>query len=124
MLNQDFTLRSGAARTARTFIRRRLAELGVDGDHALAVELVVAELISAALEAGQRGTTRLTLELFPLLTSVRLRCPADVELGADDLALRERMLGRLTVAVGRRRNVDGTVDLWAEVAHPSVRVPS
>ncbi len=56
-----------------------------------------------------------------MLTSVRLRCPHDVELVEEPYALRDRMLGRLTVAVGRRRNIDGTVDLWAEVAHPIVR---
>ncbi len=118
MLSEDFTLRSGAARTARASIRRRLADLGVDDDHVLAVELVVAELMAAAHEACRHGRTHLSLELFPLLTSVRLRCPSGVDLGADELALRERILGRLTVAVGRRPNVDGTVDLWAEVAHP------
>jgi hypothetical protein len=32
------------------------------------------------------------------------------------------MLGRLTVAVGRRSNTDGTTELWAEVAHPVERV--
>jgi Fe2+ transport system protein FeoA len=122
MLNEDINLRPGSARKTRSAIRRRLSELGVDGDHVLAVELVVAELMTAALERGERGSMRLSLELFPLLTSVRLRCPHDVDLGEDEFALRERMLGRLTVAVGRRRNVDGTVDLWAEVAHPIARV--
>jgi Fe2+ transport system protein FeoA len=122
MLQEDFTLRAGAARKARASIRRRLADLGVDDGHVLAVELVVAELMAAAFQGCRGGSTRLSLELFPLLTSVRLRCPADVEIAADELALRERLLGRLTVAVGRRRNVDGTVDMWAEVAHPVARV--
>jgi hypothetical protein len=121
MLSEDFTFRPGAARAARSAIRRRLAEHGVDEEHMLAVELVVAELVTAAYEACKKGAGHLSLELFPLLTSVRLRCPHDVELGDDELALRERMLGRLTVAVGRRRNLDGTVELWAEVAHPIVR---
>jgi hypothetical protein len=121
MLNQDITLRPGAARVARSAMRRRLAELGVDEQHVLALELVVAELMTAALEAGKTGSSHLSVELFPLLTSVRLRCPGDVDLGDDELALRERMLGRLTVAVGRRRAVDGTVELWAEVAHPAAR---
>jgi hypothetical protein len=122
MLNQDLKLRPGGARSARASIRRRLSDIGVDGNHILAVELVVAELMAAALEAGQRGSIRLSLELFPLLTSVRLRCPNDVELAENASALRERMLGKLTIAVGRRRNIDGTVDLWAEVAHPVERV--
>jgi hypothetical protein len=124
MLNEDIKLRPGSARKARAQLRRRLADLGVDGDHILSVELVVAELVATALEqegSAERGSGRLSLELFPLLTSVRLRCPHDVELVDEPLALRDRMLGRLTVAVGRRRNTDGSVDLWAEVAHPVVR---
>ncbi len=124
MLSEDIRLRPGSARRARALLRRRLADLGVDGDHILSVELVVAELVAAALERegpAERGSGRLSLELFPLLTSVRLRCPHDVELLDEPSALRERMLGRLTVAVGRRHNTDGTVDLWAEVAHPVVR---
>jgi hypothetical protein len=124
MLSEDIKLRPGSARKARALLRRRLADLGVDGDHILSVELVVAELVAAALERegpAERGSGRLSLELFPLLTSVRLRCPHDVELVDEPLALRDRMLGRLTVAVGRRRNTDGSVDLWAEVAHPVVR---
>jgi Fe2+ transport system protein FeoA len=122
MLIDDISLRPGGARKARASIRRRLTELGVDTDHMLAVELVVAELMTAALESGQRGVARLSVELFPLLTSVRVRCPGSVHLGDDEYALRERMLGKLTVAVGQRPNGDGTVDLWAEVAHPAVRV--
>ncbi len=124
MLNEDIKLRPGSARKARALLRRRLADLGVDTDHILSIELVVAELVAAAVEqegAAQQGAGRLSLELFPLLTSVRLRCPHDVELVDEPFALRDRMLGRLTVAVGRRRNTDGTVDLWAEVAHPVVR---
>ena len=124
MLNEDIKLRPGSARKARALLRRRLADLGVDGDHILSIELVVAELVAAAVEregSAQHGAGRLSLELFPLLTSVRLRCPHDVELVDEPFALRDRMLGRLTVAVGRRRNTDGTVDLWAEVAHPVVR---
>ncbi len=126
MLNEDIKLRPGSARKARALLRRRLADLGVDGDHILAVELVVAELVAAALEREgtaqpRAGSGRLSLELFPLLTSVRLRCPHEVDLGEEPYALRDRMLGRLTVAVGRRRNTDGTFDLWAEVAHPVVR---
>jgi hypothetical protein len=125
MVSEDIKLKPGSARRARALLRRRLADLGVDGDHILSVELVVAELVAAALEREgppERGSGRLSLELFPLLTSVRLRCPHDVELLDEPSALRDRMLGRLTVAVGRRRNTDGTVDLWAEVAHPVVRV--
>jgi hypothetical protein len=124
MLNEDNKHRPGSARKARALLRRRLADLGVDGDHILSVELVVAELVATALEqegSAERASGRLSLELFPLLTSVRLRCPHDVELVDEPLALRDRMLGRLTVAVGRRRNTDGSVDLWAEVAHPVVR---
>jgi hypothetical protein len=124
MLNEDIKLRPGSARRARALLRRRLADLGVDGDHILSIELVVAELVAAAVDqegAARQGAGRLSLELFPLLTSVRLRCPHDVELVDEPFALRDRMLGRLTVAVGRRRNTDGTVDLWAEVAHPVVR---
>lgn len=125
MLNEDIKLRPGSARRARALLRRRLADLGVDGDHILSVELVVAELVAAALEQEgdvEHRSGHLSLELFPLLTSVRLRCPHDVELVDEPYALRDRMLGRLTVAVGRRRNTDGTTELWAEVAHPVARV--
>ena len=78
MLNEDIKLRPGSARKARALLRRRLADLGVDGDHILSVELVVAELVATALEqegSAERASGRLSLELFPLLTSVRLRCP-------------------------------------------------
>ena len=96
-------------------MRARLSDVG-DATHLEAVEAVVTELVGAALEAGVQDPVHLMIEPFPLLTSVRLRCPHEVELGDDPFRLRATMLGKLTVACGRRHNADGTADLWAEVA--------
>ena len=96
-------------------MRARLSDVG-DATHLEAVEAVVTELVGAAPEAGVQDPVHLMVEPFPLLTSVRLRCPHEVELCDDPFRLRATMLEKLTVACGRRHNADGTADLWAEVA--------
>jgi len=106
-------------RRARTLVRERLDDLGYEAEHRRAVESVVAELLGAVVESGCTGSVELSVERFPLLTSVRLRCPPGLELRDDPFRLRERVLERLTVAVGQRRNPDGIAELWAEVPRPS-----
>ena len=97
-------------------VRSRLVDLGYGENDVVAVEAVVAELLGVVVEAGESTSVRLTITSFPLLTSVRLRCPGKLETAEmDPLALRERVLERFTVATGRRENDDATVDLWAEV---------
>src|SRR5438105_15242628 len=98
MLNEDIKLRPGSARKARALLRRRLADLGVDGDHILSVELVVAELVAAALEQEgdvEHRSGHLSLELFPLLTSVRLR--------HDDSESRRAWPRRAAIRIGGAR---------------------
>ena len=69
--------------------------------------------------SGSKGTVQLSVERFALLTSVRLRCPPGAQLRDDPFGLRERVLERLTVAVGRRSNNDGGSELWAEIPRAS-----
>jgi hypothetical protein len=121
MLNEHITLRPADARKARRTVRTRLLDAGLDDDHAAAIETIVGELLGAAIEAGLRGQVHLIVERFPLLTSVRLRCPQDVELMRDErFGMRDRVLERLTLAAGKRHNADGTTDLWAEVPRSDV----
>jgi hypothetical protein len=80
-----------------------------------AVEAVVGEFLGTVIESGTTGVVELRVENFPLLTSVRLQCPSDMRLRDDPFGLRERVLERLTVAVGSRRTLDGRAELWAEV---------
>ncbi len=114
-LSRAFTVRPVEASRARSAVHRRLTEHALDSDHVVAVDMVVGELISAAIDADIRDRVVLTVEPFALLTSIRLRCPREIELRDDPFRLRERVLERLTLAFGRRRNADGTADLWAEV---------
>jgi hypothetical protein len=119
MLNQHIPLRPTHVRRARTAVRERLVELGCEPEHLVAIETVIAEFLAAVIESGCSGSVELSIERFPLLTSVRLRCPPGMEQRDDPLRLRERVLERLTVAVGERRNADGIAELWAEVPRPS-----
>ena len=115
MLDEHVTLRPSHVRKARRVVRDRLVDLGYDEHDVAAVESVVAELLAAVFESGEHTSVRLTITSFPLLTSVRLRCPGRIGTNDDPLALRERVLERFTVATGRRQNDDATVDLWAEI---------
>jgi anti-sigma regulatory factor (Ser/Thr protein kinase) len=115
VLNQQITLRAAHVRKARLTVREQLAASGYGPDDISTIETVVAELLGAAVESGVRGQVQLTVQTFPLLTNVRVRCSRDVSLDTEPLGLRERILERLTVGVGYRRNGDDTYDLWAEV---------
>jgi hypothetical protein len=119
MLDEPIILRPTDARRARTTVRKRMAERGIDNEHIAVVEAVVAELLGATIESGLQGSARLMLESFPLLTSVRLRCPRDVDVRDEPWGLRDRVLERLTTAAGKRANADGTTDLFAEIPRPA-----
>src|SRR5437016_7487523 len=114
MPHPSFTLRPTQIRQARTLTRAAFSDAD-DTSHRQAVEIVVGELVGAALEAGVHDPVELTIARYPLLTSVRLRCSHEVELQDDPFRLRTAILGKLTLACGRRHNPDGTADLWAEI---------
>jgi hypothetical protein len=102
---------------ARKTLREQLRAQGVDDDHVRTLELVVGELSGAAYDADVESPIVITIETFARLHSVRLRGTRNVGLQHGDMFhLRERILQRLTLAFGERRNNDGTTDLWAEVA--------
>jgi hypothetical protein len=102
---------------ARKTLRDELRAQGVDDDHVRTLELVVGELSGAAYDADVESPILITIETFARLHSVRLRGTRNVGLQqGDSFHLRERILQRLTLAFGERRNDDGTTDLWAEVA--------
>ena len=102
---------------ARHALRDRLDPTpGVQPAHTQALESVASELLGAALEAGEQKPLMLSVELFARLTSVRVRCPSDVELRDEPFGIRERVLQGLALAWGKRSYADGSVDLWAEVA--------
>jgi hypothetical protein len=100
-----------------------LDELGgdarVDRTHVEAVQTVASELLGAALEAGIGRPLVLSVELFARLTSVRVRCPGDVDLRDEPFGLRENVLQGLAFAWGKRVYANGSVDLWAEIARPA-----
>jgi hypothetical protein len=102
---------------ARKTLREQLRAQGVDDDHVRTLELVVGELSGAAYDADVESPIVITVETFARLHSVRLRGTRNLGLRhGDAFHLRERILQRLTLAFGERRNNDGTTDLWAEVA--------
>ena len=84
-----------------------------------ALNTVISELIGAAFDSRVEPPMVVTVESFALLHSVRVRVANDVDLVDDPFHLRERVLQALTLAYGQRRNGDGTIDLWAEVARSS-----
>jgi hypothetical protein len=102
-------------RPTRHLLRRALASQEDDPGHLEAVVAVAHELLVAAFEQRVETPVTLTVERFALLTSVRLRCSAVVELASDPFSTRERVLTALTIAFGRRANGSGGTDLWAEV---------
>ena len=108
-------------RAARHSLRDRLEEdKAVEPAHVEALETVANELLGAALETGVRGETlTLRIEMFTLLSSVRVHCPSNVEVRDEPFGMRERVLEGFAFAWGKRTHVDGTVDLWAEIARPA-----
>jgi hypothetical protein len=112
---------SSQLRAARHTLRDRLdVDLGVEREHTDALESVANELLGAALDARVRKPLILSIELFPRLSSVRVRCPSDVELRDEPFGIRERVLRGFAFAWGKRSHADGSVDLWAEVARPAL----
>jgi hypothetical protein len=105
-------------RRARAFTWDTMSDLGIDQDHVRAVDAVIDEFMTRAVELGARDSMRLTIEPFHLLTSVRLRCSQALSARDAPFGPRERNLERLTFAHGTRRNADGTEDMWAEVTRP------
>ncbi len=103
---------------ARRALRRQLDRERVETDHVGAVEMVANELLGAAFENGIEEPLVLSVETFTLLTSVRVRCPRNVELRDEPFGMRERVLGGFAFAWGKRARDDGSVDLWAELARP------
>ena len=112
---------SSQLREARHTLRDRLGtDLGLERDHRDALASVANELLGAALDARVGEPLMLSVELFPRLSSVRVRCPSDVELRDEPFGMRERVLRGFAFAWGKRSYTDGSVDLWAEVARPAV----
>jgi hypothetical protein len=120
MMEKRFRLRPAEVHDARSFARSRLSDLGIDPDHVDAVDTVAGEFMALAGELGARDTVRLTIEPFHLLTSIRLRCSRHLSVRDKPFGPRERILEKLTLAHGTRRNADGTEDMWAEVPRSSV----
>ena len=114
----EFTFRASPRELhdARHAVSAALHRHGADGAHADDAVAVVNELIAAARECGVVSPVQLTVAMYPLLTSLRLRCDRDVELRDKPFEVRERIIEHLALAFGRRRRGDGTVDLWAEIA--------
>jgi hypothetical protein len=120
-------VKSSAAqlRAARHSLRDHLtADETVEPTHIEALETVANELLGAALETGIRETLTLRIEMFALLSSVRVHCPSNVELRDEPFGLRERVLEGFAFAWGKRTRADGSVDLWAEIARPARVRPS
>jgi hypothetical protein len=110
---------SAQLRRAREWVRDRLVgDARADRLHIEAVQTVANELLAAALEAGVGKPVTLTVELFARLTSVRVRCPGDVDLRDEPFGVRENVLQGVAFAWGKRTYADGSVHLWAEVARP------
>ena len=112
------TSRSSQLRHARRDLRDRLALDRIEQDHIDVLEAVANELLGATVDAGIKEPLTLSVELFARLTSIRVRCPRNVDLRDEPFGLRERVLGGLAFAWGKRSHADGSVDLWAEVARP------
>ena len=113
---RTFHARRGELHEARLAVADALVHQNVPAEHAADVVAVVNELIAAARECGVTNPVSLTVVVYPLLTSVRMRCDRNVELRDKPFDVRERLVQRLAIAFGRRRRDDGSVDLWAEIA--------
>lgn len=116
IVDRRFHARPTELHEAREAVAAALADQGVAAKDADDVVAVVNELIGAARECGVTNPVSLTVVVYPLLTSVRVRCDQNVELRDKPFDVRERLIQRLAIAFGRRRREDGSVDLWAEIA--------
>jgi hypothetical protein len=115
----EFVPVSTELRAARRSLRANLDSARLGAEHVGAVEAVANELLGAACASQVDDELVLSVETFPRLTSVRVRCPRNVQLRDDPFGIRERVLGGFAFAWGKRRHVDGSIDLWAELARPS-----
>jgi len=106
-------------RRVRRAIRDRLDADSLGSDHVGAVEAVASELLGAAFDGGTTEQLVLSVESFALLTSVRVHCPRSLQLRDEPFGIRERVLDGYAFAWGRRQRLDGSVDLWAELAKPT-----
>lgn len=97
--------------TRRT-LRHRLRSLGIGDATVTAVEQAAAELLGAVLERA--GPEPVDLEVACFRVRVSSRRPVD--LGDEPFGLRERIVGAVALAWGRRMHADGSIDPWAEVA--------
>jgi hypothetical protein len=109
---------AAALHAARGTLRQQLGAQDIRDDHIGALELVASELLGAALEAGNAEPLTLSVKLFALISSVRVRCPKGGELRDEPYGIRERVLEGVAFAWGKREYTDRSVDLWAEVAKP------
>ena len=117
-LEFEFHVQWNELHDARESVVEALGGRGLDAGHAADVAAVVHELVAAARECGVTNPLRLELAIYPLFTSVRLRCDRAVELRDRPFDVRERLIQHLAIAFGRRRRDDGAVDIWAEIAAP------
>ena len=115
MIELELHRAPGELRRTRQAVRAAVTSQGLDATHAVEVAAVVNELVSTARECRVTSPLRLTIVTYGRLTSVRVRCDRDVEVRDEPFAVRERLLGGLTFAFGRRGRADGSVDLWAEI---------
>jgi hypothetical protein len=115
----DVAPASTQLRTVRRALRARLDAATLGNEHIGAVEAVANELLGAAFDGGTKEQLVLSVESFALLTSVRVHCPRNLQLRDEPFGIRERVLEGYAFAWGRRRRLDGSVDLWAELAKPT-----
>ena len=106
-------------RRARRTLRDQLDVDALGRDHVGAVEAVANELLGASCDGGAKGELVLSVESFALLTSVRVRCPRGAQLRDEPFGMRERVLDGYAFAWGKRQRLDGTIELWAELARPA-----
>jgi hypothetical protein len=115
----DVAPTSTQLRSVRRTLRARLDAATLGNEHIGAVEAVASELLGAAFDGGTNEQLVLSVESFALLTNVRVHCPRDLQLRDEPFGIRERVLDGYAFAWGRRRRLDGSVDLWAELAKPT-----
>lgn len=109
---------SSQLRNVRRAVRAHLDGTRFDAEHIAAVEAVANELLGAAFDGDVRSGLVLSVEIFTLLTSVRVHCPGNVHLRDEPFGMRDRVLEGFAFAWGKRTHADGSTDLWAELARP------
>ena len=120
MIEIDVAPSPSQLRNVRGALRVGLEETRLENEHIEGILAVATELLGVALEGRVKGHLVLSVDTFTLLTSVRVHCPTQVQLRDEPFGIRDRVLGGFAFAWGKRQHVDGSVDLWAELAK---RVP-